>query len=220
MRVILAEDSVIVRTGLERLLVHEGHEVVATLSRTGPLPAIVAADTPDAVLIDIRLPPTHTDEGLRAAATLRRDWRTLGILVLSQYVVPEYAMRLLQAGEQYTGYLLKDRILDPRQLTDALDRVVAGGTVIDSDLVTTLMAAQQKDDELGVLTDREREVLEQMAGGLSDKGIADRLGLSTHTIGTHVQHIFQKLGIPDSSTDNRRVLATLSYLQRQPRSAS
>ena len=111
------------------------------------------------------------------------------------------------------GYLLKDRILDARQLTDALERVVAGGTVIDSDLVTTLISAQRK-NELSSLTVRELEVLEQMAGGLSDKGIADRLALSTHTVGTHVQHIFQKLGLPDSTADNRRVLAGLTYLQR------
>jgi DNA-binding NarL/FixJ family response regulator len=215
MRVILADDSVIVRMGLERLLGHEGHEVVATLSRPEPLAAVVTAHKPDAVLIDIRMPPTHTDEGLRAASALRTRWPRLAVLLLSQYVVPEYALRLLEAGEQYTGYLLKDRIMDPPQLTQALERLVAGGTVVDPDLIASLFAARQKDTASQALSDRELEVLKHIAEGLSDKGIAERLVLSTHTIGTHIQHIFQKLGLPDSATANRRVLATLTYLQDQ-----
>lgn len=216
MRVILAEDSVIVRHGLERLLSHEGHDVVATLSRAEMLAATVADHLPDAVLVDIRMPPTHTDEGLRAAAMLRVDHPTLGLLVLSQYVVPEYAMRLLESGERYTGYLLKDRILEARQLTHALERIVAGGTVVDPDLVESMFAAKRQRAPLRLLSDREVEVLRHVAEGLSDKGIAERLFLSTHTVGTHIQHIFQKLGLPDSAAANRRVLAALTYLQREP----
>ena len=216
MRVILAEDSVIVRHGLERLLTHEGHHVVATLSRAETLATTVAADAPDAVLVDIRMPPTHTDEGLRAAAMLRADHPTLGLLVLSQYVVPEYAMRLLESGERYTGYLLKDRILEARQLTHALERIVAGGTVVDPDLVESMFAAKRQRAPLQLLSDREVQVLRHVAVGLSDKGIAERLFLSTHTVGTHIQHIFQKLGLPDSAAANRRVLAALTYLQREP----
>jgi DNA-binding NarL/FixJ family response regulator len=212
--VILAEDSVIVRQGLERLLSHEGHDVVATLSRAEALPAVVATHRPDAVLVDIRMPPTHTDEGLRAAAALRADYPSLGLLVLSQYVVPEYAMRLLESGERYTGYLLKDRILEAHQLTHALERVAAGGTVVDPDLVESMFAAQRKGAPLRQLSDREVEVLKHVAEGLSDKGIAEQLVLSTHTVGTHIQHIFQKLGLPDSAAANRRVLAALTYLQR------
>jgi DNA-binding NarL/FixJ family response regulator len=215
-RVILAEDSVIVRHGLERLLSHEGHDVVATMSRAETLASTVAAHLPDAVLVDIRMPPTHTDEGLRAAAMLRADHPTLGLLVLSQYVVPEYAMRLLESGERYTGYLLKDRILEARQLTHALERIVAGGTVVDPDLVESMFAAKRQRAPLQLLSDREVEVLRHVAEGLSDKGIAERLFLSTHTVGTHIQHIFQKLGLPDSAAANRRVLAALTYLQRGP----
>jgi DNA-binding NarL/FixJ family response regulator len=215
MRVILAEDSVIVRHGLERLLSHEGHEVVATLSRADSLPAVVATHQPVAVVVDIRMPPTHTDEGLRAAANLRTGYPRLGLLVLSQYVVPEYGMRLLETGEQYTGYLLKDRILDAHQLTDALLRIVDGGTVVDPDLVSSMFAARRKDAPLRQLSERELEVLKHVAEGLSDKGIAERLVLSPHTVGTHIQHIFQKLAMPDSAVANRRVLAALTYLQRQ-----
>jgi DNA-binding NarL/FixJ family response regulator len=214
MRVILAEDSVIVRHGLGRLLSHEGHDVLATLSSSDALLAVVATQQPDAVVLDIRMPPTHSDEGLQAAASLRAHHPTLGVLVLSQYVVPEYAMRLLENGERYTGYLLKDRILDSQQLTNALDRIVAGGTVVDPDLVESMFAARRQAAPLRALSDRELEVLKLVAEGLSDRGIAERLVLSTHTVGTHIQHIFQKLGLTDSAAANRRVRAALTYLQR------
>jgi DNA-binding NarL/FixJ family response regulator len=213
MRVIIADDSVIVREGLQRLLSLEGHEVLAAVTGPDPLMATLAATNVDAVIIDIRMPPTHTDEGLRAAAAIRIRYPGLGIVVLSQYVVPEYAMRLLETGEQYTGYLLKDRVLDPRELTAALDRVVAGGTIIDSDLVSAMLQSKRRTRPLAALTDREREVLKLIAQGLTDKGIADKLFVTTNTVGTHVGHIFSKLGLPEGATENRRVLAVLRYLR-------
>lgn len=213
MRLIIAEDAIIVREGLERLLTAEGHEVVASLARADALPAAVDLHAPDALVVDIRMPPTHTDEGLRIAAQLRATHPRLGILVLSQYVVPEYAMRLLKDGERCTGYLLKDRILERHELTRALERLVAGGTVVDPELVDVMFAAKRRDEPLLRLTDRERDVLQLMAEGMSDKGIAQSLFVSTNTVGTHVQHIFRKLGLPDGAAENRRVLAVLSYLQ-------
>ncbi len=160
------------------------------------------------------MPPTHTDEGLRAAAQLRTGHPRLAILVLSQYVVPEYATRLLEDGERYTGYLLKDRILERHELSHALGRIAAGGTVVDSELVKVMFDARRRDEPLMRLSDRERDVLHLMAQGLSDKGIAERLFISTNTVGTHVQRIFRKLGLPDGADGNKRVLAVLSYLQR------
>ena len=214
MRLILADDSVIVREGLARLLADAGHHIAAVLTRPEPLPAAVAEHHPDAVIIDIRMPPTHTDEGLRAAAGLRARHPQLGILVLSQYIVPEYATRLLAGGERYTGYLLKDRVMEPAQLTAALTRIIHGGTVIDPDLIAMLLRAKTGDGPFGLLTDRETEVLRLIAEGLSDKGVAARLCVSTNTVGTHIRHIFTKLGLSDGDADNRRVLAVLEYLQR------
>ena len=220
MRVIVAEDSVIVRTGLERLLSHEGHDVVSALNSTTALAAVVDTHLPDAVILDIRMPPTHTDEGLRAAMALRPGHPQLGLLMLSQYVVPEYALRLLQTGEAYTGYLLKDRIMDGRALTNALARITGGGTVVDPTLIAALMAEGQQGPALRQLSHREHDVLRLMAEGLSDKGIAENLVLSTNTVGTHIQHIFQKLGLPDDSSANRRVLAAVHYLQHQENGGS
>jgi len=214
MDLILADDSVIIREGLTRLLTDAGHHIAAAVTRPEPLPAAIAEHQPDAVIIDIRMPPTHTDEGLRAAASLRGRYPQLGILVLSQYIVPEYATRLLGGGERYTGYLLKDRVLDPAQLTGALTRIVAGGTVLDPDLITLLLRAKRNDGPLGSLTERETQVLRLIAEGMSDKGIASALYVSINTVGTHIRHIFRKLGLADSDADNRRVLAVLEYLQR------
>ena len=213
MRVIVVDDSVLVREGLQRMLALEGHQVVAALSGPDPASAAVTATCAEAVVLDIRMPPTHTDEGLRAAATLRAQFPTLAIVVLSQYVVPEYALRLLETGAPYTGYLLKDRILQPRELATALDRVATGGTVIDSELVSTMLDNKRRAQPLAALTEREREVLALMAQGLTDKGIADRLNVSTNTVGTHIGRIFAKLGLPDKPSDNRRVLAVLGYLR-------
>ncbi len=213
MRVIVVDDSVIVREGLRRLLDAEGHEVVDAIARPEHVIAAVTAGNPDVVIVDIRMPPTFTDEGLQVAAVLRKAMPELGILVLSQYAVPEYATRLLENGPRGTGYLLKDRILEPLQLSQALQRLADGGTVIDPDVVGELLASRQADDPLGRLSGREREVLRLMAEGLSDKGIAERLFLSLNTVGTHVQHIFRKLDLPDGASGNRRVLAVIASLE-------
>src|SRR2546430_4517188 len=191
MRVIVVDDSVIVREGLRRLLEAEGHQVVDAVARPEQVAAAVAATGPDAVILDIRMPPTYTDEGLQIAMSLRKSRPELGILVLSQYAVPEYATQLLESGPRGTGYLLKDRILEPLELTHALQRLAEGGTVVDLDVVGELLAARQTNDPVDRLTTRERDVLQLMAEGLSDKGIAERLYLSPNTIGTHVQHIFR-----------------------------
>jgi DNA-binding NarL/FixJ family response regulator len=211
---VLADDSIIIREGLARLLADSDCRIVAAVKRPEPLPAAVAEHHPDAVIVDIRMPPTHTDEGLRVAAALRVRYPTLGILMLSQFIVPEYATRLLGGGERYTGYLLKDRVMEPTQLTSALVRIVAGGTVVDPDLVGLLLRTRRDDSPLDSLTDRETEVLRLMAEGMSDKGIAAALYVSTNTVGTHIRHIFSKLGLADGVADNRRVLAVLEYLQR------
>ncbi|HEX7744759.1 MAG TPA: response regulator transcription factor [Micromonosporaceae bacterium] len=184
MRAILVDDSIIVRTGVARLLTADGHEVIAQL--TDARPAIAHAEDlrPDAAILDIRMPPTFTDEGLRLATDLRARFPNLALLVLSQYVVPEYALRLLESGERGSGYLLKDRVLDPTQLTSTLYRLVAGGTVIEPDLVSLLLGQRRERGRLDRLTEREREVLLLMAEGFSDRGIAERLYLSLNTIST------------------------------------
>jgi DNA-binding NarL/FixJ family response regulator len=212
MRIVIVDDSVIVREGLRQVLALSGHEVVAALAAPDALVTTVSASEPDAAVLDIRMPPTHTDEGLRAATQLREDFPHLGILVLSQYVVPEYAMRLLESGAPFTGYLLKDRILEPQELSVALSRLTAGGTVVDPELVTSLLRTRHQKQPLAALTARELEVLELMARGLTDKGIAETLFLTTNTVSTHVGRIFTKLGLPEGATDNRRVLAVLGYL--------
>ncbi|MEU7524245.1 response regulator transcription factor [Saccharothrix sp. NPDC042600] len=214
MRVIVIDDSVIVREGLRKLLESEGHEVADTVARPEQVAAAVATGRPDAVILDIRMPPTFTDEGVQIATSLRAARPRLGILVLSQYAVPEYATRLLDAGAARTGYLLKDRVLEPLQLSEALRRLNEGGTVVDPDVVGELLTAKRRDDPLNALSEREREVLRLMAEGLSDKGIAERLFVSLNTVGTHVRHIFSKLDLPRTAVDNRRVLAVLVALQR------
>ncbi len=215
MHVIVVDDSVIIREGLRRLLDLDGHVVTSLLAHPEDVAAAVAAEAPDAVILDIRMPPTYTDEGLATAVSLRQTRSDLAILLLSQYAVPEYATRLLEGGARGTGYLLKERILHPRQLSQALHRLTEGGTVIDPDVVGELLAASQRADPLDHLTDRERDVLRLMAEGLSDKGIAERLFVSVNTVGTHVRNIFQKLGLPSGAVDNRRVLAVLAFLQHR-----
>jgi DNA-binding NarL/FixJ family response regulator len=213
MRVIVLDDSIIVREGLRRLLETEGHHVAAALARPDQIDAAVAAKQPEVVILDIRMPPTFTDEGIAVAVSLRKRNPELGILVLSQYAVPEYATRLLENGPRRTGYLLKDRILQPFQLSQALQRLGDGGTVVDPDVVGELLLSRHNGDPLHDLTAQERQVLQLMAEGLSNKGIAGRLYVSLNTVGTHVQHIFRKLGLPDSGADNRRVLAVLAFLK-------
>lgn len=213
MRVIVVDDSVIIREGLRRLLETEGHQVVDTLAHPDQVNGAVTVGCPDAVVLDIRMPPTFTGEGVQVAASLRRRMPGLGILVLSQYAIPEYATRLLESGPRGTGYLLKDRILQPLQLSQALQRLAHGGTVIDPDVVGELLLSRHSDDPLDRLTGQERQVLQLMAEGLSNKGIAGRLYVSLNTVGTHVQHIFRKLDLSDTTADNRRVLAVLAFLQ-------
>jgi DNA-binding NarL/FixJ family response regulator len=213
LRLAVAEDSLLVREGLRSLLRGAGFELVGEAETAGELLDVVAREQPDAVLVDIRLPPTFTDEGLRAAAEIRARFDDVGLLVLSQYVEAEYALRLLDGDEQGVGYLLKDRILDVNQLTDAIARVVAGGVVVDPQLVASLLERRRRADPLDELTPREREVLALMAEGLTDRGIAERLYVTPKTVETHIRHVFEKLEIPESALDNKRVHAVLAYLR-------
>jgi DNA-binding NarL/FixJ family response regulator len=213
LRVVLADDSLIIRAGVSRLLEAGGLTVVAEAGNAEELHRAVALHAPDVALVDIRMPPTHTDEGLRAAGRLRREHPATAVLVLSQYIETAYAIELLDGGRTHVGYLLKDRVMDHAVLIAAVRRVHAGEVVVDPTLVDALLATAAVPAALAVLSAREREVLALMAEGLTDRGIAERLTLSSRTVGTHVQHIFDRLGIADSSVDNRRVCAVLSYLR-------
>jgi len=219
MRVVIAEDAALLREGLRRLLEDRGHEVAAAVDEPGALVAAVAAHGPDAAIVDVRMPPTFTDEGLRAAIELRRDHPATGVLVFSQYIETRYATRLLAAGAGGVGYLLKDRVADVAEFTDALARVAAGGTALDPEVVSQLLGARLGDRRpgrgttgLGSLTAREREVLSLMAEGRSNAAIAAELVVSPGAVEKHVAGIFAKLGLPPSDGDNRRVLAVLRYL--------
>jgi DNA-binding NarL/FixJ family response regulator len=211
--VAIAEDSLLVRTGLHRLLRDAGFNVVAEAATSDELLHAIERLVPDVALVDIRLPPSYGDEGLRAAAEIRARFPSVAVLVLSQYVEAEYALRLLEGAERGLGYLLKDRILDTTQLTDAIDRVVAGGVVVDSALVTQLLERRRRADPLEELTPRERDVLSLMAEGLTDRGIANRLYVTPKTVETHTRHIFQKLGLSESALENKRVHAVITYLR-------
>jgi DNA-binding NarL/FixJ family response regulator len=213
MRVVVAEDAAVLRDGLVRLLAERGHEVVAAVGDAPALAAAVAEHRPDVAIIDIRLPPTHTDDGLRTAVTLRRTYADLGILIFSQYVETRYASRLLASGARGVGYLLKERVAATRDFVDAVVVVGTGGTVLDPEVVSQLLAARQRDDQLATLTGREREVLELMAQGRSNTGIARSLVLSQGSVEKHVTNIFTKLGLPPATDDHRRVLAVLRYLE-------
>lgn len=212
-RVAIAEDSLLVRTGLQRLLRDAGFDVVAEAATTDELLEAIERFVPDAALVDIRLPPSYGDEGLRAAAEIRARFPSVAVLVLSQYVEAEYALRLLEGAERGVGYLLKDRILDRAQLTDAINRVLAGGVVVDPALVTQLLERRRRADPLEDFTPREREVLSLMAEGLTDRGIAERLYVTPKTVETHARHIFQKLSLSASALANKRVQAVLTYLR-------
>lgn len=213
MRIVIADDSVLLREGLARLLVEAGFEVVGQAGDADELLAQVEAHHPDVAIVDIRMPPTHTDEGLRAARELRERNERLGILVLSQYVRPSYALELLRGGSQGVGYLLKDRVSDLANLADSVRRVGQGGSVLDPSVIAQLVDKRRAgDDPLGELTERELEVLALMAEGRSNRAVADRLFISEHTVEKHVQNIFLKLQIPPSADDHRRVLAVLAFL--------
>jgi len=211
-RVILAEDSTLLREGLVRLLAEEGHEVVAATADAEALLAAVAADPPDVAVVDVRMPPTHTDEGLRAALDIRRRHPGVGVLVLSQYVEKRYATDLLSTHSQGVGYLLKDRVAQVQEFLDALERVGAGGAAFDPEVVRQLLARTTHVDPLNELTARERDVLAQMAQGHTNAAIAGRLYVSRSAVEKHINAIFDKLRLPRDGGYSRRVLAVLRYL--------
>jgi DNA-binding NarL/FixJ family response regulator len=214
MRVVIADDALLVRSGLAALLGGEGIEIVGQAADAGSLLEQVEATSPDAVVVDIRMPPTHTDEGLVAARAIRERHPQVAVLVLSQYVEASYALRLLEEDPAGTGYLLKDRILDPSALTDALRRLMAGECIVDQSIVARLLARARQGSPLDRLTTREREVLALMAEGGSNRAICEVLVLSPKTVETHVRRIFAKLGLMDVPDGHRRVLAVLEHLRQ------
>lgn len=213
MRVVIADDAVLVRRGIAELLQQHGVDVVAEAGNAIDLHAAVVQWRPDVAIVDIRMPPTHTDEGVRAAQRIRRELPEVAVLLLSQYLDASLALRLLEANEHGTGYLLKERVTDVAELIEALDRVAAGGTVVDPGLVDELVAEQPRRDGLSKLSSRERAVLELVAAGLKDRAIADRLLLGIKTVEAHIASIFRKLDLPSNTHDNRRIHAVLLYLQ-------
>jgi DNA-binding NarL/FixJ family response regulator len=214
MRVVIAEDAVLLREGLARLLTENGLEVVGLSESGEDLLLKVASYSPDVAIIDIRLPPTYNDEGLRAALEIRAHHPSVGVLVLSQYVELGLAMKLLAESAEGAGYLLKDRISDVKEFVGAVQRVAEGGSAIDPIIVSTLLSKRRSNDPLAELTPREREVLELMAEGRSNQGIADKLVITLRAVEKYVSSIFGKLGLPSSGTESRRVLAVLLYLRR------
>ncbi|MGO9779624.1 MAG: LuxR C-terminal-related transcriptional regulator [Streptosporangiaceae bacterium] len=212
MRIVIAEDAAVIRAGLAEVLADRGHEVVAAVGDADSLRAAVAGHQPDAAVVDVRMPPGYTDEGLRAAIAIRRDHPSVGILVFSQYVETRYAAGLLAAGSGGVGYLLKDRVANVAEFTDAISRVAAGGTALDPEVVAGLLNASQHALALGALTAREHEVLALMAEGRSNSAIAGHLAVSERAVEKHISNIFSKLGLPPSDSDHRRVLAVLTYL--------
>ncbi|KJK52080.1 LuxR family transcriptional regulator [Lentzea aerocolonigenes] len=214
MRVALADDAALFREGVARLLTDAGFEVVAKAGDAAELLARVHADPPDVVVVDIRMPPGFTTEGLDAAREIRETHPEIGVLVLSAHVEPHYALQLLDTNARGAGYLLKDRVTDLAELSDAVRRVAAGGLVIDPGVVATLVGRQRVDDPLKSLSEREREVLAVMAEGRSNQAICERLFLSPKTVEAYVRSVFTKLGLRQGPDDNRRVLAVLAYLRR------
>jgi DNA-binding NarL/FixJ family response regulator len=213
LQVALAEDSVLLREGLARILGAAGLDVVAAYDNAADLLRRVRSAPPQVVIVDIRLPPTHSDEGMRAALQIRKNHPGVAVLVLSQYVELGLAMQLLSDSAEGVGYLLKDRISDVKEFVDAVRRVARGGSAIDPKIVSTLLQRRRSDDPLASLTPREREVLELMAGGNSNQGIADRLVITLRAVEKYVSSIFDKLGIPSTRSESRRVLAVLLYLR-------
>ncbi len=226
MRIVIAEDSAVVRACLVEILADYGHEVAAAVGDADALRVAVAAEHPDVAIVDVRMPPDYTDEGLRAAVELRRDHPSLGVLMFSQYVETRDAADLLGTsghrtlgsstpgtGASGVGYLLKDRVTEVGEFMDALTRVAAGGTALDPEVVAQLLATSRRADGLATLTTREREVLKLMAEGRSNQAIAASYGISERVVQKHVGNIFSKLGLPPSDADHRRVLAVLRYLE-------
>jgi DNA-binding NarL/FixJ family response regulator len=213
MRVVIADDAVLFREGLGRVLEAAGIQVAAQVGDAEQLLGRVRADPPDAVVVDIRMPPTHTREGLDAARRLRAEHPRVGVLVLSQYVEPHHAMQLLQDGASGVGYLLKDRVADVGEVVDAVRRVAAGGSVIDPEVVVQLVGRRRTRDPVQELTERERQVLALMAEGRSNQAIGERLFLSPKTVEAHVHSIFTRLDLHATPDDHRRVLAVLAFLR-------
>jgi DNA-binding NarL/FixJ family response regulator len=212
-RVVIAEDSVLLREGVARILADAGFEVVGQAGNAEELMLKVRSYSPDVAIVDIRMPPTHTDEGLQAAHEIREKHPGIGVLVLSQYIEPAYAMELLAESAEGVGYLLKDRISDVHEFSDAVRRVADGGSALDPQIVSQLVGRRRGDDPLGALTPREREVLGLMAEGRSNQGIAGRLVVTERAVEKHVTSIFSKLNLPAATADHRRVLAVLAYLR-------
>ena len=213
MRVAIAEDSVLLREGLARLLEEADFDVVARCEDAQDLLVKVRSYSPDVAIVDIRLPPTHNDEGLQAALEIRKRHPAMGVLVLSQYVEATYAMELLAESAEGVGYLLKDRVSDVNEFADAVRRVGEGGSALDPTIVSQLVGRRRRDDPIDQLTPREREVLGLMAEGRSNSGIAEQLVVTDRAVEKHVTSIFSKLRLPAASEDHRRVLAVLAYLR-------
>ena len=216
MRVVVADDVMLTRQGIVHLLDEAGVDVVAQAEDADELLREVRLKQPDAAIVDIRMPPTHTDEGLVATQRIRADHPAIGVLVLSQYVEPSYAMRLLEEHPERVGYLLKQRVFDVAVLVDALRRIGDGETVVDPTIVSRLVGRQRRHDPLAELTAREREVLGLVAEGLSNGAIASRLFVTERTVEAHVKQVFLKLGLAISPESHRRVLAVLAYLRSEP----
>jgi DNA-binding NarL/FixJ family response regulator len=217
MRIVIAEDSAVVRAGLVEILADRGHQVLAAVGDAEALRAAVGEHQPDVAVVDVRMPPGYTDEGLRAAIAIRRDHPGLGVLVFSQYIETRYAADLLGAasgrGAAGVGYLLKDRVADVQEFVEALSRVAAGGTALDPEVISQVLGASRRTDGLGALTPRERDVLGLIAEGRSNGAIAGILVISERAVEKHVGNIFAKLGLAPSDADHRRVLAVLRYLE-------
>jgi DNA-binding NarL/FixJ family response regulator len=212
-RIVIAEDAVLLRAGLTGLLADAGHEVVAAVDNADDLLVVVERNKPDMCVVDVRMPPTHTDDGLRAALQIRSRWPGTGILVLSQYVEETYAGELLADDTAGVGYLLKDRIADVGEFLGAVDRVGGGGTVLDPEVVAQLLARARRKDPLERLSPREREVLGLMAEGRTNQAIAEELVVSHGAVEKHISNIFTKLDLPPTEHDHRRVLAVLRWLE-------
>lgn len=219
MRVIVADDSTLTREGIVSMLERSGFTVSGQAGDAATLLALVRAQPPDLVVVDIRMPPTHVDEGLVAAERIRAEHPEVGVLVLSQYVEPSYAMRLIEDHPEQVGYLLKERVFDAAILVDALRRLADGETVIDPTIVSRLLGRRRTKDPLAVLTARERQVLGLVAEGLSNKAIAARLVITERTVEAHVAQVFAKLGLTDDPASHRRVLAVLAYVRSPIRPA-
>ena len=216
LRIVIAEDAAIMRDGLTQTLARRGHDVVAAVADADELIKAVGSHQPDVAVIDVRMPPTHTDEGLRAAMTIRRDHPGVGTLVFSQYIEARAAGELLASSPGGVGYLLKDRVADVSDFIEAISSVARGGTVLDPEVVRQLFAVSNRTDALGSFTGREREVLALIAEGRSNTAIASSLFISPGVVEKHVASIFAKLGLAPSDSDNRRVIAAIRYLQGPP----